>query len=80
MQRSQIRHGCRKDHPEIRDIISQVNQSTKRNLKRLKQGGERSQEETKRQKKKNGRQSVRRIVLIVLSVSNNDVVIHVYIP
>ena len=51
MQRSQIRHTRRGNHPEIVEIIQNVHQSKKRKLKCLESGGESRQDETKRIKK-----------------------------
>jgi hypothetical protein len=51
MQRSQIRHTRRGNHPEVVEIIQNVHQSKKRKLKRLESGGESRQDETKRIKK-----------------------------
>jgi len=51
MQRSQIRHTRRGNHPEVVKIIERVNTSKTRKLKCLEGGGESLKEEKKRVKK-----------------------------
>jgi hypothetical protein len=51
MQRSQIRHDRRRNHPEVCERICLVHHSKKRKLKRLEQGGETKSAQTKRVKK-----------------------------